>query len=148
MKMSLNKFFLMVALHFSLMYVLMYAMVDSFNNVFNNLNQIYMAAIMTTPMVILEVVLMGEMYKKKKFLWYFAIASVVLFFGFFYSIRKQVAITNMQFLKSMIPHHGGAILMCKNELIDDPEIIELCKQITESQEREISQMKQIMERLQ
>jgi len=30
---------------------------------------------------------------------------------FFTLVRQQAAITDKQFLKSMIPHHGAAILM-------------------------------------
>jgi uncharacterized protein (DUF305 family) len=47
----------------------------------------------------------------------------------------------------MIPHHGAAILMCDQAPIDDAEIIELCQQITSSQQAEIDQMKQILERM-
>ena len=49
----------MAALSFVAMYVLMYAMVDRVANVHPNLNQLYMAALMTAPMIVLELVLMG-----------------------------------------------------------------------------------------
>ena len=51
----------MTVLSFSSMYVLMYAMVDKFANVYPNLNQTYMAGLMTAPMVIIEILLMGSM---------------------------------------------------------------------------------------
>ena len=60
------KFALMIVLSFIAMYILMYAMVDNFSNVFPNVNQFYMAGLMTTPMIILELVIMGNMYAKKK----------------------------------------------------------------------------------
>lgn len=41
----------------------------------------------------------------------------------------------------MIPHHAGAILMCDNNSIKDPEIKELCQEILAGQQREIAQMK-------
>ena len=41
----------------------------------------------------------------------------------------------------MIPHHAGAILMCENANIQDPEIKKLCEEIVASQQREIAQMK-------
>ena len=40
----------------------MYAMVDSFANVYPNLNQAYMAALMTAPMVLIELAVMRGMY--------------------------------------------------------------------------------------
>jgi hypothetical protein len=41
----------MTALSFIAMYVLMYAMVDEFASVYSNLNQAYMAGLMTAPIV-------------------------------------------------------------------------------------------------
>jgi uncharacterized protein (DUF305 family) len=41
----------------------------------------------------------------------------------------------------MIPHHAGAILMCEQAPISDPEIHELCGQIVSSQQAEIDLMK-------
>ena len=44
----------MTALSFISMYILMYAMVNSFDNVFNSVNQVYMAGLMTAPMILIE----------------------------------------------------------------------------------------------
>lgn len=52
-------------------------------------------------------------------------------------IRQHSVIHDRQFLKSMIPHHAGAILMC---VLDDAEIRELCESIIAGQQREIEQM--------
>jgi uncharacterized protein (DUF305 family) len=60
---------------------------------------------------------------------------------FWLSIRGQLAITDRQFLRSMIPHHAGAILMCETAPIRDPEIKELCTAIVSSQQSEIDRMK-------
>jgi hypothetical protein len=51
----------MIFLSFIAMYILMYAMVNSFTNVFSSFNQFYMAGLMTTPMVILELIVMGSL---------------------------------------------------------------------------------------
>jgi len=48
------------------MYVLMYAMVNALENVYLNVNQFYMAGLMTAPMVIIEIALMGAMYRHTK----------------------------------------------------------------------------------
>jgi tryptophan-rich sensory protein len=50
---------IMTTVSFLAMYGLMYAMVDSFSNVFSNLNQLYMAAVMTAAMVIIELVVIA-----------------------------------------------------------------------------------------
>jgi uncharacterized protein (DUF305 family) len=46
----------------------------------------------------------------------------------------------------MIPHHSGAILMCREASPKDPEIVRLCSGIEESQRREIDEMKAILAR--
>lgn len=131
----------MTVLSFLAMYMLMYAMVDSFSNVFSNFNQVYMAGLMATPMVIIELFLMRAMYPNKKWNALIATASVIALVLFWVGIRQQVAISDKQFLKSMIPHHAGAILMCEQASIKNPEIKQLCREIISSQRREIDQMK-------
>ncbi|MGD9635879.1 MAG: DUF305 domain-containing protein [Pirellulales bacterium] len=61
-------------------------------------------------------------------------------------MRTQAAVGNEQFLRAMIPHHSGAILMCGQASITDPEIVRLCEGIKRSQQQEIDQMKTMMER--
>jgi len=138
---------IMALLSFVSMYWLMYAMVDTFANVFSNFNQFYMAGLMTAPMIVIELALMGMMYQNKKLNVLLIGISIVLGILFFVLIRQQVAINDQQFLRSMIPHHGGAILMCWEAPIQDPEIKELCLSILSGQQKEIDQMKAILERL-
>lgn len=57
------------------------------------------------------------------------------------AIRQQVAITDREFLKSMIPHHAVAILMCEEARLKAPEIKELCATIIASQQAESDKMK-------
>lgn len=94
----------MTALMFVAMFGLMYAMVDRFDNVFPNLNQFYMAGLMTAPMVLIELALMWSMYKSRAANAAIAVISVIAFAAFWFGIRQQVAIADEQFLKSMIPH--------------------------------------------
>jgi uncharacterized protein (DUF305 family) len=72
--------------------------------------------------------------------------SATALISFFVLIRTQTAITDSEFLRSMIPHHAGAILMCKEAPINGVEIKELCKTIISSQQAEIDQMKTILAR--
>ena len=138
---------LMAVISFISMYILMYAMVNSFSNIFNSVNQFYMAGLMTAPMIILELVLMRMMYTNK--LWNGIIMATSIIFGivFFLFIRQQTTIGDTQFLRSMIPHHAGAILMCDKASLEDPEIKELCGGIMKGQQSEIDQMKATLDRL-
>jgi uncharacterized protein (DUF305 family) len=119
----------------------MYAMVDKFSNVIPNINQFYMAGLMTMPMVIFEVVLMGSMYMNKKLNTVIIAFGLVALVAFFLFIRQQSFVSDRQFLKSMIPHHASAILMCENTDLQDLELKELCVSIVSGQQQEIDQMK-------
>jgi uncharacterized protein (DUF305 family) len=139
--MMYKKLALMIILSFAAMYILMYAMVDKFSNVIPNVNQFYMAGLMTMPMMLIELIVMGSMYKKKKLnILLYASGSIALIV-FYVCIRQQAGVGDKQFLKSMIPHHAAAILMVEKTPIHDPEIQELASKIIVSQQAEIEQMK-------
>lgn len=131
----------MTVLSFISMYILMYAMVDQFSNVYPNINQFYMAGLMTAPMVVIEVLLMGAMYENRAANWTILLGSILAGAVFFSLIRTQTAVTDRQFLKSMIPHHAGAVLMCENAPIEDAGIKEFCRKIIAGQQAEIDEMK-------
>lgn len=137
----------MTLLSFAAMYILMYSMANVLANVYPNLNQLYMAGLMTAPMVLFEIFLMGAMYQNKKLNFAIIALALVACIGFFLAIRYQVGISDEEFVRSMIPHHAGAVLMCKEADLDDPEIQALCAGIISGQQQEIEQMKQILERI-
>lgn len=146
-QMHYMRFGVMLLLSFLAMFAFMYAMVDRFANVYVNLNQFYMAGLMVAPMAIFELVLMGVMYPNKTANSAIIAMSALMLVLFWFGIRDQVAISDDQFLKSMIPHHAGAILMCGEAPLRDPEIKKLCGEIVVSQRSEIDQMKRIMKRI-
>lgn len=131
----------MTILSFIAMYILMYAMVDRLANVYPSWNQFYMAALMTASMIVIELVVMGGMYPNKKLNVALIAVSAVALAAFWMLIREQAAIGDRQFLKSMIPHHAGAILMCGEASLQDPQLRTLCRSIIDGQQQEIDQMK-------
>jgi uncharacterized protein (DUF305 family) len=130
----------MAALSLVSMYFLMYAMVDRPANVYGNLNQLFMAGLMTAPMVVIELTVMRGMYPSAKHNALIGAASVALGVAMFLLIRQQTAIADKQFLRSMIPHHSGAILMCERAKLRDQQLRELCDSIISSQREEIELM--------
>jgi hypothetical protein len=129
-----------------IMYFVMYTMIDTTADFYNNINQVYMVLMMAAPMVIIMLFDMKSMYKDKKLnVFVYAVSAGLLILGFV-GMRSQAAVGNTQFLKAMIPHHSGAILMCHQANITDPEIVKLCEEIKSSQQREIDQMKAILQR--
>jgi uncharacterized protein (DUF305 family) len=136
----------MAGLSFIAMYFLMYAMVDRYSSVYANINQVYMAGLMAAPMVAIELVIMGAMYRDRRLNRILVAASVALAVLFWVLIRTQAGVADRQFLRSMIPHHSGAILMCGKAELTDPELQTLCRQIIDSQKAEIELMKRMLER--
>ena len=136
-----KKLAIMIVVSFIAMYILMYSMVDVFANVVPNINQFYMAGLMTMPMLIIELLVMGSMYGNKKLNISLVVTGFIALILFFAGIRQQAAVGDREFLKSMIPHHAAAILMGKEASVTDPEIKELIKNIIISQQAEIDQMK-------
>ncbi|MBA3954739.1 DUF305 domain-containing protein [Candidatus Dependentiae bacterium] len=132
---------IMALLSFVSMYILMYIMVDSYSNVYLNLNQLYMAGAMTAPMLLIELLLMGSMYTNKKLNAAIILSSTAVLIVLITCVRKQTAITDKEFLKSMIPHHAAALLMCKQNHLQDPELKKLCSTISSTQQQEIDFMK-------
>jgi uncharacterized protein (DUF305 family) len=137
----------MAVLSFLAMYGLMYAMVDRTDNVLMNYNQVYMAALMAAPMVLIELSLMGSMYPDRRANAAVVAAALLVLAGSWALIREQGAISERQFLRSMIPHHASALLMCREARLADPGVVDLCQRILASQEAEIREMKDKLARL-
>lgn len=147
MKSHYKSLFVEVLIHFLIMYAVMYTMVDKFEDVYINSNNFYMTMMMVLPMIPMMIFLMGSMYANRRLNYILSMGSVVLFALFYVFMRDQAFIGDKQFVRSMIPHHSGAILMCEKSDILDAELKSLCEQIVSSQEKEIKQMKDILTRL-
>lgn len=73
--------------------------------------------------------------------------SLVFFAIIFAGIRTQTPISDVQYMKAMIPHHSSAILTSENANIKDPEVRKLADGIIEAQKKEIAEMKAILKRM-
>jgi uncharacterized protein (DUF305 family) len=129
-----------------IMYVAMFAMIWTWGEFVQNINFLYMALVMWAPMAAVMLLTMRAMYPNRKIngLLYLGFAAVFVLSMF--GIREQSLVGDRQFLRSMIPHHSGAVLMCEKAKITDPEIQTLCQGIISSQTSEIDQMKAILKR--
>lgn len=136
----------MVVLSFIAMYILMYSMVNTYDAVYHNVNQFYMAGLMAAPMMTIELLVMRTMYANRRLNAALVAVSLVAAGAFFVGIRRQAAVSEEQFLRSMIPHHSGAILMCREARIETREVKQLCAGIVSSQQAEIDQMKALLRR--
>ncbi|MDF3075479.1 MAG: hypothetical protein K0S54_3146 [Alphaproteobacteria bacterium] len=135
-----------LAIDFVIMYLVMYAMIATLDHFRFNLNNVYMTMMMVTPMAVVMLIAMRAMFPSRRTNLAIGAVAVLLFAASFYGMRAQAAIGDKEFLKSMIPHHSGAILMCEQANLADPEIVALCRQIVKSQNAEIAQMEAILAR--
>lgn len=135
-----------IAINLVIMFFVMYSMISKSADLVLNVNNAYMAVLMAAPMVALMILLMGHMYENKRLNYMIEIGSLAVFVIVFALVRTQSPVGDRQFLRSMIPHHSSAILMCEKASISDPQIKRLCGEIISSQTREIAQMRSLLNR--
>lgn len=138
------RLFAALSISYVVMWAIMYARVNEIGNVFLSLNQAYMAGLMAAPMLVIMLLTMGPMYENRKLNAFLLAGGVALFGVLWILLRTQAGVGDRQFLRSMIPHHAAAILVCEQASLTDPRIRELCGEIIESQRREIREMKSLM----
>ncbi len=143
-----SKFSLMMVVSFLIMYSIMFLNVDSVDHIYLSMNRLYMALLMVSPMALLMLAFMGDMYKDKKVNTAIIVVSIAVFVAVFAFLRNQTFVGDIQYMKAMIPHHSSAILTSQNAAINDPEVRQLADDIIKAQEKEIAQMKSMLDRLQ
>lgn len=136
---------IMLLIHLVIMYLAMFAMINRASYFYNNTNMFYMALLMAAPVTLFMVISMRQMYPSRNLNMVLFIVLVLLTASSYYAIRTQAGVGDKQFLRAMIPHHSGAILMCREAMLKNSEIIELCKGIIESQQKEIDQMEKLLQ---
>lgn len=143
--MGWGRFAAMIATSTFIMLFLMYQLVYSFDHAMFSLNRLVASLIMGCVMTIVMLSFMWSMYKgmgtRIAVLVVAALLGVVLLF----INRSQQLIGDVDFMKSMIPHHSIAINNARRASISDPRVRELADQIIEAQVLEIAEMKLLLD---
>ncbi len=84
-----KRFAVMAIVMFGAMYLIMYSMIDGLQNLIPNINNLYMTLLMTSAMLLIELVIMKGMYANKKINWLIAIVSVVIGLFSWFGIRSK-----------------------------------------------------------
>lgn len=145
--MSYSRFALMIFVSTAVMFVLMYLNNYALGHVYFSETRLYMAFVMGATMAALMLGFMWGMYKDKTRNVLILAASALVFAGSLWLVRSQSTIDDVAWMKAMIPHHSIAILTSSRANISDPRVRELADGIIEAQEREIAEMKQLIEEL-
>ena len=143
---SYLKLAIAVSVNGVIMFVLTYALIDTTDHFYPNINRAFMAFTMVAPMVIVMLIVMRSMYTSPVANIALVAVFVIGFAVVFAAMRTQTLVGDVQFLRSMIPHHSSAIVMCERAAIRDTDIIDLCGRIVKAQKEEIAQMQTILER--
>jgi len=141
------RFFLMLGASFVVMYIVMYLNTYALDHVYFSLTRFYMTILMVTPMALIMLGFMRKMYSNKQRNALIFGGSVVLFVAALTMVRTQVFVEDTLWMRAMIPHHSIAILTSERANIQDPEVRKLADGIVETQRREISEMQQMLKRL-
>ncbi len=141
------KFLFMMLVSFMMMYGIMFLNVAEIDHILLSTTRTYMSLLMVAPMAISMMLFMWGMYENKRLNTVIILGAAIVFIVVLTALRTQTPIKDVQYMKAMIPHHSSAIMVSENATFEDPETAELAKQIIEAQEREIAQMKRIIERL-
>ena len=101
----------MMSVSFIIMYAVMFLNADVFDHVMLSITRTYMTILMIAPMAISMMLFMWGMYQNKKANYIILTLAVVVFVGTLSMLRNQTLISDVQWMKAMIPHHSSAIMV-------------------------------------
>ncbi|OZS39485.1 DUF305 domain-containing protein [Enterococcus hirae] len=139
------EFLLMIGVSTVIMFGMMYLNVYSIDHLFFSRTRVFMALMMGAVMAIIMLLFMWKMYENKTLNKIILGVSVLVFAGSLFMVRSQTTVSDVAWMKAMIPHHSIAILTSKRANLKDPEVKKLANDIIEAQEKEIEQMKKLIE---
>jgi hypothetical protein len=148
MGMGWGRFAAMIATSSFIMFFLMYQLIYSFDHALLSVNRLIASLVMGCVMTVVMLSFMWSMYKGKGTkIAVFVLAAVIGVLLLFVN-RSQAVIGDVDFLKSMIPHHSIAINNARKASISDPRVRELADGIIRAQVLEITAMKLLIEDIQ
>ena len=145
MGMSWGRFAAMIGASTFIMFFLMYQLIYSFDHAMFSVNRLIASLVMGCVMTIVMLGFMWSMYKGQGTKIAVLVAAALLGVVLLSVNRSQAVISDVSFMKSMIPHHSIAINNARKASISDPRVRRLADQIIESQVREIAEMKLLIE---
>lgn len=144
MNMSYWRFAAMIATSTVVMYGLMYLNTYAYEHIFWSETRAWMALVMGATMAVVMLSFMLGMYPNKAVNLCIFGGAVAAFAFSLWLIRSQATVDDVEYMKAMIPHHSIAIMTSKRSQVTDPRVRKLADEIIEAQEREISEMKYLI----
>ena len=142
--MSYARFAAMIAVSTIVMFGLMYLNTYALDHVFFSQTRTWMALLMGAAMAVVMMGFMFTMYKNRAANLAIIAGGVVVFAASLWLVRSQETVSDVSYMKAMIPHHSIAVLTSRRAHIRDPRVRKLADGIIEAQVREIGEMKQLI----
>ncbi len=138
------RFGAMIATSTIVMFGLMYLNTYALDHVFFSQTRAWMALLMGAAMAIVMLGFMMGMYKNRLVNIAIFAGSIAVFALSLGLVRSQETVSDVSYMKAMIPHHSIAILTSERAHIRDPRVRKLADDIIEAQVREIAEMKRLI----
>src|SRR3954463_1901389 len=142
--MSYARFAAMIAASTITMFGLMYLNSYALSHVEYSQTRTWMALVMGAAMALIMIAFMWGMYKNRRANIAIAAGSVLVFAGALWLVRSQETVSDLSYMKAMIPHHSIAIMTSERAHIRDPRVRKLADGIIEAQVREIGEMERLI----
>jgi len=141
MSASWGKFAAMIVTSVVIMFFLMYQLIYSLDHAMFSVNRLVASLVMGCVMTIVMLCFMWSMYEGSRAKVVVVLAAAVVGVVLLSMNRAQTLISDVSFMRAMIPHHSIAINNARKASISDPRVRKLADEIIESQVREIAEMK-------
>lgn len=141
------RFGVMIGTSTAVMLGLMYLNTYQLDHVFWSQTRFWMAIVMGAAMAVVMLLFMRGMYQNRRANAVILGGSALMFALALWLVRSQSTVDDVSWMKAMIPHHSIAILTSERAHLDDPRVRELADGIIATQQKEIAEMKALIDDL-
>jgi uncharacterized protein (DUF305 family) len=145
---SYTRFAVMILTSTIVMFALMYLNTWSVDHVFYSQTRTWMAVLMGAAMAVIMLGFMWSMYRSTTANVAIIGVGVFAFAASLWLVRSQETVSDISYMKAMIPHHSIAVMTSDRAHIRDPRVRKLADGILEAQVREIAEMEALIADLQ
>jgi hypothetical protein len=142
--MSYGRFAAMIAASTLIMFGLMYLNTFALDHVWYSQTRTWMALLMGAVMAVVMLGFMWGMYRNPTANMAILAAGAAVFAISLWLVRSQETVSDVAYMKAMIPHHSIAVLTSERAHIRDPRVRKLADDIIEAQVREIGEMERLI----
>lgn len=126
------------------MFGLMYLNTYEADHIFFSETRAYMAIVMGATMAIVMLGFMRHMLKNGGANLAILVGGGLVFAAALWLMRSQATVEDVSYMRAMIPHHSIAIMTSRRADLKDPRVRQLADGISQTQVREIAEMKALI----